>query len=226
MKRGFRALSLLMINFAKERCDLWGIFNRSVELRESNIPDSKKPRKIPHIKVMPLMFITGELLPMVGLAALLHGIHSTPPRSSTFFQKSLLKGRGVAEPLSLVPSRGLSVVTPWGGATTSGAFGFCLAGGSWEGGTFLSAFTQVTGGCSGLWEWKDMEMVESKSSTFRHHLVRVSTTSPHPAASLPFHPCFLGQRKKKTQQTQNTEKLKVLEAERASENSPLPALHR
>lgn len=45
MKRGFRALSLLMINFAKERCDLWGIFNRSVELRENNIPDSKKTKK-------------------------------------------------------------------------------------------------------------------------------------------------------------------------------------
>lgn len=71
MKRGFRASSLLMINFGKEHCDLWEIFNRSIELRENNIPDSMKTKEIQQMKFVPLTFSTWEPLPRVGLAALL-----------------------------------------------------------------------------------------------------------------------------------------------------------
>lgn len=60
-----------MINFGKEHCDLWEIFNRSIELRENNVPDSTKTEKIPQMKFLPLTFSTWELLPGVGLAALL-----------------------------------------------------------------------------------------------------------------------------------------------------------
>lgn len=144
MKLGFRALCVLMINFTKE-----------LLTEENNISDSTKARKIPQINSWPWCWTGGSCCHGgFGCSAASWNRINSNPSPRTFFQKSLLRGRGVAEPLSLVASLGLSEVTACTGATASGALGFGLAGGSWEGGTFLSAFTQLAGGCSGLWQWK------------------------------------------------------------------------